>query len=57
MKLRRLFLPNYEKMYFRLMKAVSDTVDILQKAQYDAEEILLKSSNEEYEKRKTQKKY
>jgi len=50
-------MPNYEKMYFRLMKAVSDTVDILQKAQYDAEEILLKSSNEEYEKRKTQKKY
>ena len=48
-------MPDYEKMYFRLMTAVSDTIDILQQAQYDAEEILLKCSNEEYEKRKKYK--
>ena len=34
-------MPDYQKMYFALFNAVTDTMDILQKAQQAAEEIFV----------------
>ena len=34
-------MPDYQKMYFTLFNAITDTIDILQKAQQAAEEICI----------------
>ncbi len=40
-------MPNYKKMYFKLFNDVTDAIELLKKAQIDAEEEYINSSEEE----------
>ena len=38
---------NYKKLYFRLFNAITDAIEILQKAQIDAEEAYIEDGEDE----------
>ena len=43
-------MPDYKNMYLKLFRAVSESIDILQKAQLETEEIYINSSENDENK-------
>ena len=39
-------MPNYEAMYYALFNSLSDVIDILQKAQREAEQLFIEDADE-----------
>ena len=46
---------NYKKLYLRLFNAITDAIEILQKAQIDAEDAYIEDGEDEAEKSKLKK--
>ena len=44
-------MTDYKTMYYKLFNAITDAVDILQQAQTDVEEIYIKTSDDEDNKK------